>query len=99
MVAVKRGCSQRHAIWSAGSSDTHEIGQQTQPAQIPHTRLRRLGLLLAADNGNERDIDERKVFVPDAKLKLAQRLDERSRLDVADSATELVSRVALNPPR
>ncbi len=75
--------------WSIATAVTHQIRQQTQAPQVPDTRLSRLGLLLAADDRDERDIDQCKVLMADAELELAHRLDERRALDVADSSAEL----------
>ena len=56
-----------------------------------HRVLRGLRLLLAdgAEHGHERHVEEAHVLAADAELELAQRLDERRRLDVADGAAQL----------
>ena len=68
---------------------TYQVGQETEAAQIPHARLGRLGLLLSANDGDERDVDESKVFVADSELELTESFDKGCRLDVADGASEL----------
>jgi len=72
-----------------GNAVTHEVRNKTKTAEITDTSLGRLGLLLAADNGDERDVDEGKVVVADAELELAHGLDEGSRLDVTNGTTKL----------
>ena len=53
--------------------------------------LGRLGLLLAhrSHYRDQADVDEEDVLLPDPELELAQRLDERGALDVADGPAEL----------
>lgn len=68
---------------------THEIGEKTQTPQVPNGSLRRLRLLLASNDRDERNVKDGKVLVADAELELAHGLDERCRLDVSDRTTEL----------
>ncbi len=53
--------------------------------------LRRLGLELAddADDRHQRDVDVQHVLAPDVLAELADRLEERQALDVADGAADL----------
>jgi hypothetical protein len=68
---------------------THHVRHKTEAAQVADGRLRRLRLLLAAHDGHERDVDEGKVLLSDAELKLAHGLDEGRALNVAHRAAEL----------
>ena len=72
------------------SAREHVRGEARGPQRL-HGVLRGFRFLLAhgAHDGHERDVDEAEVLRPDAPLELAQRLDERHRLDVADGAAEL----------
>lgn len=72
-------------------STTYEIRKQTQTSQITDTGLCRLCLLLSSNHGNERDVNDSKILVADTELELSQSLDERSRLDVSDSTSELLT--------
>ncbi len=60
-------------------------------AQVAHAVLRRLGLELAggADERDERQVDVERVLAPDVLAQLADRLEERQALDVADRAADL----------
>lgn len=66
-----------------------EIGDKSKTTQVSNTGLGRLGLLLAADDGDEGDVDEGKVLVADTELELAHCLDEWGGLDVTDCSAEL----------
>jgi hypothetical protein len=68
---------------------TYQIRQETQTTQIPHTCLSRLCLLFSTNDGDERDVDEGKVFVADAELELTQRLNKGGRFNVTDGTAEL----------
>ena len=48
-------------------------------------------LLLSVHIGNQRDVNQGKVLVTYAELKLPHGLDERRRLDVTHGTTELVT--------
>ena len=60
-------------------------------AQVAHAVLRRLGLQLAggADERHQRQVDVERVLAADVLAELADRLDERQALDVADRAADL----------
>ena len=60
-------------------------------AQLVDGVLRRLRLQLAgvADVRHEREVDEHAVAAADVDRELADRLEERQRLDVADGAADL----------
>src|SRR5205807_7579110 len=49
----------------------------------------RLELSGVAEERDERDVDEHRPRAADVDLELAQRLEERERLDVADGAADL----------
>ena len=68
-----------------------EVGLDAAAAQLGHRVLRRLGLLLArrADERHERDVDVADVVAPGLLAELADRLEEREDLDVADGAADL----------
>ena len=68
-----------------------DVGMDTDAAQLVHRVLRRLRLQLAGrlDERHERDVDVRDVLRPDLAPELADRLEERQRLDVADRAADL----------
>ena len=59
--------------------------------QLAHRVLRRLGLQLARrrDVRHQREVDEDRVLAADVVAELADRLEERQRLDVADRAADL----------
>ena len=61
------------------------------PAQLVDRVLGRLRLQLAgvADVGNERQMQEHRPFRAEVRVELADRLEERQRLDVADRAADL----------
>ena len=60
-------------------------------AQVADAVLRRLGLQLAggADERHERQVDVERVVAADVLAELADRLEERQALDVADRAADL----------
>ena len=59
--------------------------------QLAHGVLRRLRLQLAGapDVRHQREVDEERVLAADLVAELADRLEERQRLDVADGAADL----------
>ena len=59
--------------------------------QLLHRVLGRLGLELARglDERHQREVDVDHVLAPDVLLQLADRLEERQALDVADRAADL----------
>ena len=69
----------------------HHVRRDTDAPQLVHRVLRRLGLELAgvADVGHEREVDEHRAPAPDVHGELADRLQERQRLDVAHRAADL----------
>jgi type II secretory pathway component PulM len=68
-----------------------DVGLDADGAQVAHAVLRRLGLQLAggADERHQRQVDVERVLAPDVLAQLADRLDERQALDVADRAADL----------
>ena len=68
-----------------------DVGMDADPAQLVHRVLRRLRLQLAGglDERDERDVDVDDVLGADLAPELADRLEERQRLDVADGAADL----------
>ena len=80
---------------SVDSSDSRAAEQHVRldadAAQLVDRVLRRLRLQLAgvADVGHERQVDEEAVAAPDVDGELADRLEERQRLDVAHRAADL----------
>ena len=75
---------------SVGPAD-EDVGLDADRAQVPHAVLRRLGLELAggADERHQRQVDVERVVAADVLAQLADRLDERQALDVADRAADL----------
>ena len=73
-----------------GAAHQHVRGDPDAP-QLVDGVLRRLGLQLArvADVGDERQVDEHAAPATHVDGKLADRLEERQRLDVADRAADL----------
>jgi hypothetical protein len=68
-----------------------DVGMDTDAAQLVDRVLRRLRLQLAGrlDERDERDVDVDDVLGADLAPELADRLEERQRLDVADGAADL----------
>ena len=68
-----------------------DVGMDADPAQLVDRVLRRLRLQLARrlDERDERDVDVDHVLGADLTPELADRLEERQRLDVADGAADL----------
>ncbi len=68
-----------------------DVGLDASAAQLGHRVLGRLGLLLArrSDERHQRDMDVADVVASHVRAHLAQRLEERQDLDVADRATDL----------
>ena len=73
-----------------GAAHDH-VGRDADPSQLVDRVLRRLGLQLArvADVGDQRQVDEHAAPAADVDRELADRLQERQRLDVADRAADL----------
>lgn len=78
------GRRERALILNQATDMTHDIGQETQPPQIPHSGLGRLGLLLPADDGNQTDINQSEILHPDAELELPHGLDKGRGFDIPD---------------
>ena len=73
-----------------GAAD-QDVGLDSDLHQLAHRVLRRLGLELArgGDVRHQREVDEDRVLAADLLAELADRLEERQRLDVADGAADL----------
>ena len=69
----------------------HDVGLDADLAQLLHRVLRRLGLHLAGgrDERHERQMDVADVLAAQRDAHLADRFEERQRLDVADGAADL----------
>ena len=68
-----------------------DVRLDTDRAQVAHAVLRRLGLQLAggADERHQRQVDVERVVAADVLAQLADGLEERQALDVADRAADL----------
>ena len=68
-----------------------DVGLDTDRSQVAHAVLRGLGLELAggADVRHQREVHVDRVVAPDVLAELADRLEERQALDVADRAADL----------
>ena len=68
-----------------------DVGLDADRAQVADAVLRRLGLQLAggADERHQRQVDVERVLAADVLPQLADGLDERQALDVADGAADL----------
>ena len=68
-----------------------DVGLDADRAQVADAVLRRLGLQLAgrADERHERQVDVERVLAADVEAELADGLEERHALDVADRAADL----------
>ncbi len=73
-----------------GAAHQH-VRRDPDAAQLVDGVLRRLRLQLSrvTDVGHEREVDEQAAAAPDVDRELADRLEERQRLDVADRAADL----------
>ena len=73
-----------------GAAEQH-VGLDADRAQVADAVLRRLGLELAgrADVGHQRQVDVERVLLADVLAELADGLEERQALDVADRAADL----------
>ena len=97
-MTARRSTSQNSAILSRVSAVTGwslrqrmTSGWMPMRAQLPHGVLRRLRLQLArgADVRQEGHVDRERVLRPLLAAHLADRLEERLALDVADGAADL----------
>ncbi len=79
--------ARQHAVGAA----QQDVGLDPDRAQVAHAVLRRLGLELAgrADMGHQRQVDVQRVLAAHVLPELANRLEERQALDVADRAADL----------
>jgi hypothetical protein len=77
----------RHQIW------TDQVWKQAQAAQSMHGSLCWFCLLLAMHVRDERYVNQSKVFVAYAELKLAHCLDERSRFNITHGSSKLKDNV------
>jgi type II secretory pathway component PulM len=77
-------------IGPVGPADQH-VGRDADGAQLLHRMLRRLGLQLARcrDVGQQRQVHEDALAARLVLRELADRLEERQALDVADRAADL----------
>ena len=73
-----------------GAAD-QDVGLDSDRQQLLDRVLGRLGLELVGggDVGHERDVDVDRVAAADVQAELADRLEKRERLDVADGAADL----------
>lgn len=74
-----------------GGSDTHQVWQKAETAQLVNSCLGRLRFLFAMHIWDHGNVDECKIIVPNAELKLSHSLYEWCRFDVADSTTQLLN--------
>ena len=58
-------------------------------SEVSDGRLGGLGLLLSSNDRDQGHVEDGKVLVSDSELELSHRLNERSRLNVSNSSTEL----------
>ena len=68
-----------------------DVGLDADRSQVADAVLRRLGLQLAgrADERHQREVDVERVVAAGVLAELADRLEERQALDVADRAADL----------
>lgn len=76
-------------VSSRTSQVTHEIRYETEASKVADACLRRLRLLFTANDWDEGDVNERKVFVANAELELTHSLNEGRRLNVTNGSTKL----------
>ena len=90
-VAEERDLALDVLIEEAVGAAEQDVGLDADGAQVAHAVLRRLGLELAgrADEGHQRQVDVERVLAADVLAQLADRLEERQALDVADGAADL----------
>ena len=70
------------------TSTSNQIGGQSEASKVPDSRLCRLRFLFTIDEGNERDVDQSKVFVADSELELTHGFNKRCGFNVSDGAAE-----------
>ena len=90
-VAEERDLSLDVLIEEAIGPAEQDVGLDADRAQVADAVLRRLGLQLAggADERHQRQVDVERVLAADVLAQLADRLEERLALDVADRAADL----------
>lgn len=74
-----------------GRSVTHQVRQEAETAQLVYSCLGRLRFLFAMHIWDHGNVDECKIIVPDAELKLSHSLYEWRGFDVADSTAQLMN--------
>jgi hypothetical protein len=86
------------SIGDLGAADQH-VRLDADLAQLADRLLGRLGLQLArrAQEGQQRQVDEHAVVHTDLEAELADGLEERQALDVADRAADLGDRDVGSP--
>jgi type II secretory pathway component PulM len=90
-VAEERDLALDVGVEEAVGAAEQDVGLDADRAQVAHAVLRRLGLQLAggADERHQRQVDVERVVAADVLAELADRLEERQALDVADRAADL----------
>ena len=90
-VAEERDLPLDVGVEEAIGAAEQDVGLDADRAQVAHAVLRRLGLQLAggADVRHQRQVDVERVLAADVQAELADRLEERHALDVADRAADL----------
>ena len=90
-VAEQRDLPLDVLVEEAVGAAEQDVGLDADRPQVAHAVLRRLGLQLAggADERHQRQVDVERVLAADVLPQLADRLEERQALDVADRAADL----------
>ena len=90
-VAEQRDLLLQVAVEAAVGAAQQQIGLDADRAQVADAVLGRLGLQLAgrADERHQRQVDVERVLLADVLAELADGLEERQALDVADGAADL----------
>ena len=90
-VAEERDLPLEVLIQEAVGAAQQDVGLDADGAQVADAVLGRLGLELAgrADEGHQRQVNVERVLAADVLAQLADRLEERLALDVADGAADL----------
>jgi hypothetical protein len=93
----------RRSLGGIGRSERQSrmSGWMPMRAQLLDRVLRRLGLELARrlDVGHQRQVDEERALAAELVAELADRLEERQALDVADRAADLAQSTKSSPCR
>ena len=69
------------------NDDTDQVGNETSAPDALDSVLGRLGLLLAVDDGDVRDVDVDEVVLASSVTELSEGLDERHALNITNSTT------------